>query len=54
MTSFNLANVSDALQDVSSEDDGVSFAGKAKKWENESDGKENKRVSFERILMEYL
>lgn len=37
--SFNLANVSEALQDVSDDNSGVSFAGLAKKWENENDGK---------------
>lgn len=39
MTSFNLANVSEALDDVSSENSGISFAGLAKKWETEDDGK---------------
>lgn len=40
--SFNLANVSEALQDVSDDNSGISFAGLAKKWENENDGKKNK------------
>lgn len=47
MTSFNLANVSEALDDVSNDDSGISFAGLANKWENENDGKSmtiNKRV----------
>lgn len=39
MTTFNLTNVSEALQDVSDDDSGVSFAGLAKKWESEADGK---------------
>lgn len=39
MTSFNLANVSEALQDVTDDDSGISFAGLAKKWETENDGK---------------
>lgn len=47
MTSFNLANVSEALQDVSNDNSGVSFAGLAKKWENEDDGKnQNKQTCF--------
>lgn len=44
MTSFNLANVSEALQDVSDDNSGISFAGLAKKWETENDGKLNKRA----------
>ena len=39
MFAFNLANVSEALQDVSNDDSGISFAGLAKKWETENDGK---------------
>lgn len=39
MTSFNLANVSEALSDVASDSSGVSFSGLAKKWETEDDGK---------------
>lgn len=39
MASFNLSTVTDALQDVSSENSGVSFFGLAKKWETEKDGK---------------
>lgn len=38
MTSFNLAVVSEALQDVTNEDSGISFAGLAKKWETADDG----------------
>lgn len=39
MTTFNLANVSEALQDVQSDNAGLTFAGLAKKWESENDGK---------------
>ena len=39
MTNFNLSNFSDALQDVSDDSRGISFAGLAKKWETENDGK---------------
>lgn len=39
MASFNLANVTEALQDLSSDNSGVSFFGLAKKWETEKDGK---------------
>lgn len=42
MASFNLANVGEALDDVTSLEDGISFAGLAKKWETEEDGKLNK------------
>lgn len=41
--SFNLANVIEALQDVSDDNSGVSFAGLAKKWETEDDGKKNNK-----------
>jgi hypothetical protein len=44
MTSFNLANVSEALQDVSDANSGISFAGLAKKWETEDDGEFEKNV----------
>lgn len=40
MTTFNLANVSEALQDVQDDNAGITFAGLAKKWENENDGKQ--------------
>lgn len=50
MTSFNLANVSEALQDVSNDNSGISFSGLGKKWETENDGKENKRVCDFTIL----
>lgn len=39
MALFNLSNFGDALQDAANSDQGVSFAGLAKKWENEEDGK---------------
>lgn len=42
MASFNLANVSEALDDVTSDESGISFAGLARKWETEEDGKHNK------------
>lgn len=38
MALFNLSTVSDALQDVTEQTSGVSFAGLAKKWETEEDG----------------
>lgn len=38
MASFSLATVSEALQDVSNETSGVSFTGKAAKWEKPEDG----------------
>lgn len=41
MATFNLGAVSEALSEVDNENSGVSFAGLAKKWENEADG-ENK------------
>jgi hypothetical protein len=40
MTFFNLANVSEALQDVQDDSAGITFAGLAKKWETENDGKQ--------------
>lgn len=46
MTSFNLTNVIEALEDVSIDNSGISFAGLAKKWETEDDGKENERACF--------
>jgi hypothetical protein len=39
MALFNLASVSDALQETERDSSGVSFVGLAKKWENENDGK---------------
>lgn len=39
MASFDLANVGKALDDASSDESGISFAGLAKKWETEDDGK---------------
>lgn len=39
MTTFDFATVSEVLQDVSEDNSGVSFAGLAKKWETENDGK---------------
>lgn len=41
MALFNLSDFSNALQDAADSEQGVSFAGLAKKWENENDG-ENK------------
>lgn len=38
--SFNLANVSEALQGVEDDNSGITFAGLAKKWETEEDGKQ--------------
>lgn len=38
MAAFSLAHVSEALEEVSHEHSGVSFAGLAKKWETEADG----------------
>lgn len=39
--SFNLTNVSNALQGVEEDSAGITFSGLAKKWETENDG-ENK------------
>jgi replicative superfamily II helicase len=38
MALFNLASVSDALQETEQESSGVSFVALARKWENEQDG----------------
>lgn len=39
MALFNLSSFGDALQDAADSERGISFAGLAKKWENEEDGK---------------
>lgn len=44
--SFNLANVTEALQGVEDDNLGITFAGLAKKWESENDGKQINVFSF--------
>lgn len=51
MALFNLTNVSEALQDVSDDNSGISFAGLAKKWETEEDGELGKNVESSLLFL---